>query len=505
MFARLRLQRLADSLSSRYVVVERTVLHRSPIVLTPYSAGNTIDAAALEAHIAGWYAAAGLAREDVDTGAVILTGAALEQDNARELADLFAGEGGKFVCATAGHALEATLAAHGSGSVARSRREHETILHVDVGGGTTKLARIEDGLIVATTAIGVGARSRAAGRDPAERKRIAGGLADLIVAATRGAPVPAALQLLAPLPRGSAPGRITLSGGVSEYLAGRERADYDDLGRELAEAIDARRGELPAPLEVVADGIRATVIGASQFTVQVSGSTIGVGATLPLRNVPVVRLGGDVRGSGPTDTRSDPARVSALDAPAAGAAIDDGTRDGVDHVGEDRGRRRLAQDVGLRRGVDGHDPGRSSQVGAGRRRMADQALRPPQRQRRGGDTGGEGADAQASQLADPALGDALDLLAGQVAGSLRERDLGDEGGGLRPERRGQGGRIGLVRMGVAGTQAHPDQGDGDGGKQGEDAARFGPASSSRKLLGECVHHGGRSPSPGISEGRPPKR
>jgi len=110
MFARLRLQRLADSLSSRYVVVEREVLHRSPIVLTPYSAGNNIDAAALEAHIAGWYSSAGLAREDVDTGAVILTGAALEQDNARELADLFAGEGGKFVCATAGHALEATLA-----------------------------------------------------------------------------------------------------------------------------------------------------------------------------------------------------------------------------------------------------------------------------------------------------------------------------------------------------------------------------------------------------------
>ena len=299
MFARLRLQRLADSLSSRYVVVEREVLHRSPIVLTPYSAGNTIDAAALEAHLAGWYAAAGLARGDVDTGAVILTGAALERENARELADLFAGEGGKFVCATAGHALEATLAAHGSGSVARSRRDHETILHVDVGGGTTKLARIEDGVIVATTAIGVGARSRAAGRDPSERKRIAGELADAIVAATRGAAVPATLQLLATLPRAGAPGLITVSGGVSEYLAGRERADYDDLGRELAEAIDARRGELEAPLDVVADGIRATVIGASQFTVQVSGSTIGVGAALPLRNVPVVQLGAAVHGSGP--------------------------------------------------------------------------------------------------------------------------------------------------------------------------------------------------------------
>jgi len=318
MFARLRLQRLADSLSSRYVVVEREVLHRSPIVLTPYSAGNTIDAAALEAHIAGWYATAGLAREDVDTGAVILTGAALERENTRELADLFAGEGGKFVCATAGHALEATLAAHGSGSVARSRRDHETILHVDVGGGTTKLARIEDGVIVATTAIGVGARSRAAGRDPAERKRIAGELADAIVAATRGAAVPTSLQLLATLPRAGAPRRITVSGGVSEYLAGRERADYDDLGRELADAIDARRGELSAPLEVVADGIRATVIGASQFTVQVSGSTIGVGAPLPLRNVPVMRLGGDARGSGPIaiavkwDGEPEHARIRAL-------------------------------------------------------------------------------------------------------------------------------------------------------------------------------------------------
>lgn len=298
MFARLRLQRLADSLSSRYVVVEREILHRSPVVLTPYSAGNTIDAAALEALISGWYADAGLARSDIDTGAVILTGAALQRHNARELADLFAGEGGKFVCASAGHALEATLAAHGSGSVARSRREGSTILHVDIGGGTTKLARIENGVIVATSAIAVGARSRS-GRDPAERRRIAAELADTIVAAARGASVPAALQLLAPLQRAAAPARITLSGGVSEYVAGRERADHDDLGRELAEALIARRDKLPAPFEVVPEGIRATVIGASQFTVQVSGSTIGIAAALPLRNVPVVPLGSDARGDGP--------------------------------------------------------------------------------------------------------------------------------------------------------------------------------------------------------------
>ena len=318
MFARLRLQRLADSLSSRYVVVEREVLHRSPIVLTPYSTGNTIEAAALEAHIAGWYKSAGLSRDDVDTGAVILTGAALEKDNARELAALFASEGGKFVCATAGHALEATLAAHGSGSVARSRRDRETILHVDVGGGTTKLARIEDGVILATSAIAVGARSRHASSDPEERRRIAGELAGAIVAATRGTAVAPALQLLPPLPRAPAPARITLSGGVSEYASGRERREHDDLGRELASALLARRGELPAPLEIASEGIRATVIGASQFTVQVSGSTIGVGAALPLRNVPVVPLGGEMRGSGPValavrwDGEPEHARIRAL-------------------------------------------------------------------------------------------------------------------------------------------------------------------------------------------------
>ena len=299
MFARLRLQRLAESLSSRYVVVERAILHRSPIVLTPYATGDVIDTAALEASIASWYSAAGLSRDDVDTGAVIMTGNALLSRNSRELANLFADEGGTFVCATAGHALEAILAAHGSGSVARSRRDRETILHVDVGGGTTKLALIESGEIVATSAIAVGARSRHAGRDPEERRRIAGELAEAIVAATRGAPVASGLQLLPPLPQSAKLARITLSGGVSEYASGRERADHDDLGRELAAALLALRAKLPAPLEIASEGIRATVIGASQFTVQVSGSTIGVGARLPLRNVPVVQLGGDTRGSGP--------------------------------------------------------------------------------------------------------------------------------------------------------------------------------------------------------------
>src|SRR5207249_1112250 len=113
MLARLRLQRLADALSSGYVVVEREVIHRSPILLTPFKADGRIDVTSLELFVGTAYGAASLRPDEVDTGAVILTGAALERSNARAIDELFAAHGGRFVCATAGHRLEAIRAAHG--------------------------------------------------------------------------------------------------------------------------------------------------------------------------------------------------------------------------------------------------------------------------------------------------------------------------------------------------------------------------------------------------------
>src|SRR5438067_8430110 len=159
LFARLHLQRLTQSLSSRFVVVHREVLHRSPILLTPYRADDgLIDVQALERFVRAAYAEAGLDPKDIDTGAVILTGAALERANARAVADLFADSGGKFVCASAGHNLEGILAAHGSGAVALSHQRGDTLLHIDVGGGTTKLGLLHDGEVLATAAVHVGGR-----------------------------------------------------------------------------------------------------------------------------------------------------------------------------------------------------------------------------------------------------------------------------------------------------------------------------------------------------------
>lgn len=318
-FSRVYLQRLANDLSSRYVVVERKVLSRSPVVLTPYRPDGLIDAAALGEVVSEAYAAAGLEPAAVDSGAVILTGEALRRRNARAIADELAANSGAFVCASAGHHLEAILAAHGSGAVAASLTSGPT-LHVDVGGGTTKLALVDGGRVGATAAVAVGGRLIAYDDNrrvtrlettiaPLLRRlglrletgdvlaegdelRIAGALADVLDEALAGnfdAPAVEQLLLTPPLPPVPRSSPITMSGGVSEYVAGRETRHFGDLAPALAAAIRERLERAGRSVAVADTAIRATVTGASQFSVQVSGNTIGADEQLlPLRNLPIV-------------------------------------------------------------------------------------------------------------------------------------------------------------------------------------------------------------------------
>jgi len=282
-FSRLTLERL----DARYVVAQRETIYESDIALTPYFAGEDIDAEALGEFIRCQYAAANIAPGDIDTGALILTGVAVRRRNARAIGELFAAEAGKLVAVSAGDALETTMAAYGSGAVARSIRESATVMNVDVGGGTSKIAVCRDGKVIAQTAVDVGARLVMAHHPDSDE--IAERMAEDLFAAMAGR-APAATLRLPPL---AYPGRIdvlTFSGGVSEYIYGREPGEFGDLGKKLAAAI-LRRAEAWGPrLEPPVAGIRATVIGASQYTVQVSGSTIFVSPldALPLRNLAVI-------------------------------------------------------------------------------------------------------------------------------------------------------------------------------------------------------------------------
>jgi len=355
LFAKVILQRQAQGLSSRFAVIGREVVWRSPIMLTPFLADGTIDAHALGHFIHDAYHAAGLKRAEIDSGAVILTGEAIKRRNARAIDELFAREAGKFVCATAGHRLEARLAAHGSGAVRLSKERDTCVLHVDVGGGTTKLALIDRGRILGESAFAVGGRLLAtdasgawtrvddSARRVAEalgistdaatladediRRRIATRLAaiaaDYIRDAARDA-LGVSLALTDDLPRTIAPTALTFSGGVSEYIFAHEPREYGDIAKLLATALCAELARRSAlPLIDPGQRIRATVIGASQFTVQVSGKTIHLPdpAVLPVHNVPVVHVGLDL--SGDIDTG---ALTDAIGAGIARLDLDPGAR-----------------------------------------------------------------------------------------------------------------------------------------------------------------------------------
>jgi ethanolamine utilization protein EutA len=331
LFAKVLLERQTQGLSSRFVVVHRQVLWRSPIMLTPFRPDGTIDAAALGAFIERSYGDAGFTRAEIDSGAVILTGEAIKKTNAAAIDHLFAAEAGKFVCATAGHKLECMLAAHGAGAVRLAAERGECLLHVDIGGGTTKLALIDRGTILGVAAFAVGGRLIAADADgawtrvddsarmvaqelglatdaatladPAVRRRVADRLAaiaaDYILDAPRDR-LGQALLLTEELARPVQPAAITFSGGVSEYVFGYESHDFGDIARMLAAALGEELARRGAPVAIdPGQRIRATVIGASQFTVQVSGKTIFLPdpGVLPLHNVPVVHAGIDLAGA----------------------------------------------------------------------------------------------------------------------------------------------------------------------------------------------------------------
>jgi ethanolamine utilization protein EutA len=355
LFAKVALQRQSQGLSSRFVVVGREIVWRSPILLTPFLPDGTIDAAELGDFIGRCYADAGLTQSEIDSGAVILTGEAIKRKNARAIDELFAADAGKFVCATAGHKLECRLAAHGSGAVALSKARDTCLLHADIGGGTTKLALIDHGAIVGLSAFAVGGRlvatdavgawtriDQSAGlvandlriaispqvlANESVRQRIAQRLAEVAADMILGAaldPLGQSLLLTERLTPGPSPTAITFSGGVAEYMFGHEQREYGDIAKLLAADL-ARELSRRSALPLIDPGqrIRATVIGASQFTVQVSGKTIYLPDpyVLPVHNVPVLRL------------RLNPA--GAIDPQRLAAAV----RAGMDEIDLDRAGR----------------------------------------------------------------------------------------------------------------------------------------------------------------------
>ncbi len=329
-FSRIHLARRGELLNTRYCVVLREVLYRSPVLLTPF-AGGIIDAAGVAAFVRGQYEHTGFEPQEMDSGTVALTGAALEGDNPEVLAHALAGDASRLVCATAGPNLEAVLAAHGSGAVAYSRRANQTVLNIDLGGHGTRLALVREGDVTGTFALGIGGRlvtfeqgrvahvateAVAAAELLGLQLRVglpsnsqalvdlANGLALAVVESIalaaahdhehehRPSAVAERLSLGQPLHSHRPIDALFFSGGVAEYLYQREQQSFGDLGELLGQALKRQLSDrLAIPVEPVSDPIGATVIGVTQLTVQVSGEGMAASrADLPpLRHLRVVR------------------------------------------------------------------------------------------------------------------------------------------------------------------------------------------------------------------------
>ena len=324
-FSRLHLRRMAEDMSSRYYVVKRETLFQSPVALTPYESETRISDVALGKILDDAYAGAGLKPSDIDAGAVILTGEALRRENAQAISATISEHGGDFVCATAGHHMESMLAAFGSGAAKASLDGDRRILNIDIGGGTAKLAVLEKGKVTATAAVHIGGRLQVvddtgvivrldpAGRTHAARAgfawslgetvtsaeldRVADVMAQSLIDALVARPVPheiAHLYLTDAIEDWGRIDGVMFSGGVAEYVYDRERRDFGDLGRRLGRAVAKRlaAGALPWPVLPAGECIRATALGASEYSVQLSGNTCFIsnpGQLLPRRNLQVIQ------------------------------------------------------------------------------------------------------------------------------------------------------------------------------------------------------------------------
>jgi ethanolamine utilization protein EutA len=325
-FSKLTLRREGAAFSAHFRVSEREILDRSEIMLTPYITGTQIDTEKVKDFIHANYAKAGLTPADIDTGAVVITGEALKKENAKPIAEFFAADSGKFICASAGPNHEAVLAAYGCGAVAISKAEDIVVLNIDVGGGTTKFSIIKDGTVAQTCAVEVGARLIAFDQnevvtrleEPAkkimpeaggyvalgekvsleDREKFAEVEARILFEIVKGGPhsqLTKDLLLTEPLTgydNLQGIGAIVFSGGVSEYVYDHYRTVFGDLGPLLGAAIRGQLAQLPKNLvREPEEGIRATVIGAGEYTVQASGTTsyISDKGALPAYALQVIR------------------------------------------------------------------------------------------------------------------------------------------------------------------------------------------------------------------------
>ena len=299
-------------------ITERNVIYESDIHFTPLLSAELVDGEKIRRIVEQEYNRAGIRREDVDTGAIIITGETSRKENAAAVLAALSDFAGDFVVATAGPDLESLLAAKGAGAYEYARQTGKRVLHMDIGGGTSNLCCCEGERVLYTACLNVGGRLiklDAQGRityispqlaglvscregqilEQAQAVQIAELLAQVLeVAAGLREPFDAYHKLIT---KGTAPPQmpgdcvISFSGGVADCIEKQlPWRQFGDIGPLLGQAI--KRSRLcQGAYRLGSQTIRATVIGAGCHSTQLSGSTVFLqNVNLPMKNLPVAVL-----------------------------------------------------------------------------------------------------------------------------------------------------------------------------------------------------------------------
>ncbi|HLH86182.1 MAG TPA: ethanolamine ammonia-lyase reactivating factor EutA, partial [Thermoplasmataceae archaeon] len=155
---RINIKKSGSGRYAKFKVVSRELVYESPVNFTPYKHGGLIDSEKIRKIISAAFSGAGVTKDSIDVGALILTGEAMRSENSSEIGRSLSLDSGRFISVNAGHKLESVLAAHGSGAVDESIRSGSTVLNIDIGGGTTKYALVSRGQILASWALSIGGR-----------------------------------------------------------------------------------------------------------------------------------------------------------------------------------------------------------------------------------------------------------------------------------------------------------------------------------------------------------
>lgn len=308
----------------RISISDKKVIYRSDIIFTPLLNQSEIDAEPIKAFVAEQYRQAGIHKQDIQMGAVIITGETARKSNANNVLRALSGYAGDFVVATAGPDLESIIAGKGAGAQTYSETKRKPVVNLDIGGGTTNLAVFKDGEVIDTACFDIGGRLIKLDQqqkityiapkiqeiinkkgltlhlgDQATEQNLLPIISELVAVLENSiglgtqSPFYQLLVTNHPLRKGEELPIVTFSGGVADCLntTSKNLFKYGDIGLLLGKYL--RKSLIFSEKEVLesAETIRATVVGAGSHTAEISGSTIAYREQiLPVKNIPILKL-----------------------------------------------------------------------------------------------------------------------------------------------------------------------------------------------------------------------